>query len=317
MRIINVSHHFAIHYYWVRLSNEMWEGIERIFHDFPMHWHSFCLWWCWEESHWETRDILTWLGLQVKVAVLTGDIFTVPFHSTTWDQNFVYVIVWWLNLTPQTLIIFQAVLTCKLSKLINLKFCKLIACLKRSERQEVHNMARCSIGPGSNWLMQSSGWDKIWPVVHNFKRMCKIHWMSMTSSCCWNATEPSKIWAQGQTAGRAIQPNYVNTWHDLLFVWILTSFQPNQLSLSHPISLPLTFHFVSACSVSLFLFCSRCLGTSHCGADTGWFSVGLWVKFHFHLESWWIGGETKIAKSQWLNFTLYFHLGHHGFLQLE
>ena len=59
------------------------------------------------------------------------------------------------------------------------------------------------------------------------------------------------------------------------------------------------------------------LECTHYEADTRWFSMGLWVEIHFHLESGRIGGKTKIAKSQWLNFTLYFHLDHYEFLQLE
>ena len=31
-------------------------------------------------------------------------------------------------------------------------------------------------------LIDAERW--IWSVVHNFKSMCKIHWMSVTSSCC-------------------------------------------------------------------------------------------------------------------------------------
>jgi hypothetical protein len=119
-------------------------------------------------------------------------------------------------------------------------------------------MARHSIVPGSNWLVQSSGWDKIWPVVHNYKSMYNIHQMSVTSICCWNMTEPSRIWAQGQTAGRLLsQIKHVMICHLFEF----------QLS-SHPTSLstPTLSFKVSACSGFLFLFCSQLFGNIYgCG----------------------------------------------------
>ena len=119
--------------------------------------------------------------------------------------------------------------------------------------QRAWYMVRCSIVPGSNWLVQNSGQDKIRLVVHNHKSMYKIHQMSVTSSCCWNI--PSRIWAWGQmVVGRLLSQIKHVTWFVICLNSNLALVQTSHFNST------LSFKFIFTYSAFLFLFYSHLFG---------------------------------------------------------